>query len=221
MSNAASPPAAAPKTGGAPPKYKRKLSNYLLDAKLQLRYVLFVTVLSAVIAGALGYMIYSQRHSASASIEHDLGMEFHTEMQDISQKLDADDRWLIYKMVGVGVGLVIILSAYLTIMTHKVAGPLYKVSMYFDRMADGKLGRVTPLRQGDMLQDFYQAFSDAHAGLRTRATADADKLAELVVKLKEPGGGDEGDYRGEAKSQLTAALDDLGKHVEQRKKQLA
>ena len=216
MSNPA--PTAAP--SAAPrPKYKRKLSNYLLDKKLQLRYVLFVTVLSAVIAGVLGWLIYVQRHSASASIEHDLGMEFHTEMQDISNKLDAEDRMLIYKMIGVGVGLVVILSAYLTIMTHKVAGPLYKVSMYFERMADGKLGRVTPLRQGDMLQDFYQAFSDAHGAMRTRATADADKMAELAKQLE--GGGDAGDYRGEAKRDLSEAVAQLTQHAEQRKQSLA
>src|SRR5690242_4771574 len=59
--------------GGAPrPRYKRKLSNYLLDKKLQLRYVMFVTILSGAIAGSLGYLIYQQRHTASASIESDL-----------------------------------------------------------------------------------------------------------------------------------------------------
>ena len=36
---------------------QRKLSNYLLDKKLQLRYVVLVTLLSAVIAGSLGYLI--------------------------------------------------------------------------------------------------------------------------------------------------------------------
>ena len=54
----------------------------------------------------------------------------------------AEDRALVYKMVGVGVGLVVILSLYLLIMTHKVAGPLYKVSLYFDQMAEGRLGNV-------------------------------------------------------------------------------
>ena len=53
-------------------EYKRKLSNYLLDKKLQLRYVLLVTILSGVIAGALGYLIYQQKRAASESIEKDL-----------------------------------------------------------------------------------------------------------------------------------------------------
>ena len=56
-----------PKGAGGPPRtpYKRKMSNYLLDKKLQLRYVLLVTILSGIISGSLGYLIYQQRHSAS------------------------------------------------------------------------------------------------------------------------------------------------------------
>ena len=38
-------------------KHQRKLSNYLLDKNLQLRYILLVTLLSAVISGALGYIV--------------------------------------------------------------------------------------------------------------------------------------------------------------------
>jgi len=60
-----SDPTAATGAPASPrPRYKRKLSNYLLDKKLQLRYVLIVTVLSGVIAGALGFMIYQQRREA-------------------------------------------------------------------------------------------------------------------------------------------------------------
>jgi hypothetical protein len=207
------PPVVVPR-----PVYKRKLSNYLLDKKLQLRYVALVTLLSAVIAGALGYLIYVQRHSASSSIESDLLAQFNTELQGISNKLDAEDRMLIYKMIGVGIGLVMILSAYLTIMTHKVAGPLYKVTLYFDKMAEGKLGRVTPLRQGDMLQDFYQSFSDMHNAVRTRAVADADKLTDLAAALKSSG--NEADYRGEARSQLNDELERLVAHIDKRRQQL-
>jgi len=133
-----------PKGNAAPARqpYKRKLGNFMLDKKLQLRYVLLVTVLSALISASLGYLIYHQRHSASESIERDLAALTHNDaslaefQNQVADDMAADDRALVYKMVGVGLGLVIILSAYLVIMTHKVAGPLFKVSMYFDRMAE-------------------------------------------------------------------------------------
>jgi hypothetical protein len=195
-------------------KHQRKLSNYMLDKNLQLRYVLLVTILSAVIAGALGYMIYDQRRVASRSIEADLQAltnadASHREFQDqVASGLESDDHMLVYKMVGVGAGLVLILSAYLVIMTHKVAGPLFKVSMYFDQMTEGRLGPVTPLRRGDMLQDFFGDFKAMHESLRTRATADLDVMERAAAALRTaPGVGDK--------------LEAFDRHIAQRKKQLA
>jgi len=211
--------------GGPRPKYKRKLSNYLLDKKLQLRYVLLVTILSGVIAGALGYLIYQQKRAASESIEKDLQALTHADaaqedfQETVASGLESEDRALVYKMVGVGVGLVVILSLYLLIMTHKVAGPLFKVSMYFDRMAVGRLGVVTPLRQGDMLQDFYVNFKDMHDAVRARALVDHESLDKALAALREAKS--KADYRGEAQSKLDEALDELEKHLTERKKNLA
>jgi hypothetical protein len=122
-------------------------------------------------------------------------------------------------MVGVGVGLVIVLSGYLLIMTHKVAGPLYKVSMYFDRMADGKLGRVTPLREGDMLQDFYQTFSDMHASVRGRFAEDATEMEAALASLREVN--NNADYRGKLHGDFVGELDKLEQHLVERRKLLA
>lgn len=219
------PTAATAGPSGPRAKHTRKLSNYLLDAKLQLRYVLLVTILSGVIAGALGYLIYQQKRAASESIERDLQAltQADSSQEDFQEHvalgLESEDRALVYKMVGVGVGLVVILSLYLLIMTHKVAGPLYKVSMYFDRMAAGKLGVVTPLRQGDMLQDFYATFTDMHDTVRARAKADAGVLEQALHALRDAH--DQADYRGQARAQLADALDALEQHVTERKKNLA
>jgi hypothetical protein len=211
----------------SPPRsrHQRKLSNYMLDKKLQLRYVLLVTILSAVIAGALGYMIYDQRRTASESIERDLQAltqadASHQEFQEqVARGLASDDQALIYEMMALGLGLVVILSAYLVIMTHKVAGPLFKVSMYFDRMGEGRLGTVTPLRRGDMLQDFFGEFKETHESLRLRAQADVDAMERALGGLREAH--NQADYRGEARSRLDDTLDALDHHIAQRKKQLA
>jgi nitrogen fixation/metabolism regulation signal transduction histidine kinase len=200
-------------------RHQRKLSNYLLDKKLQLRYIFLVTILSALISGALGYMIYDQRRTASESIERDLQAltqadASRQEFEDhVASVLAADDQALIYKMFFVGLGLVVILSAYLVIMTHKVAGPLFKVSSYFDQMTEGRLGVVTPLRRGDMLQDFFSDFKAMHESLRTRSQADVEVMERAVAALR----GAEAAASGKLDSALTA----LDHHVAQRKKQLA
>jgi hypothetical protein len=207
--------------GDGPPKprtpYKRKLSNYLLDKKLQLRYILLVTILSGLISGSLGYLIYQQRHAASSAIEGDLAAltaddKTYNELREVvAADYRAEDRALMYKMVGVGVGLVVILSLYLLIMTHKVAGPLYKVSLYFDKMKEGRLGKVTALRDGDMLQDFYTNFREMHDAVRKRAQDHVGTLEVAAATLRGKAGSD---------AKLAEALDALDKHITQRKKNL-
>jgi methyl-accepting chemotaxis protein len=203
----------APKNGTPQrPPYKRKLSNYLLDKRLQLRYVLFVTILSGIIAGALGYLIYSQSATASDSIARAMDDPLFAEVKQTAiAELHSEDRILVYKMIGLGIGLIVILSAYLVIMTHKVAGPLYKVSMYFDRMAEGRLGNVTALRKGDMLQDFFGNFREMHEAVRKRMQTDVITLEGAVHALRSKAGTD---------PRMADALDAMDKHLTQRKKQL-
>lgn len=203
----------APKlAGGGRPPYKRKLTNYLLDKRLQLRYVLFVTILSAIIAGALGYLIYHQSATASDSLARAMDDPLFAEVKQTAiAELHSEDRVLVYKMIGLGIGLIVILSAYLVIMTHKVAGPLYKVSLYFDKMADGKLGKVTALRKGDMLQDFYGNFREMHEAVRTRMQSDVISMEGAANHLRSKAAND---------PKLAEALDALDNHVTLRKKQL-
>lgn len=200
-------------------RHQRKLSNYLLDKNLQLRYILLVTLLSAMISGALGYMIYDQSRLASESIERDLQVLTvgDTSRLEFTSILAGKDQALVYEMVGLGLGLVVILSAYLVIMTHKVAGPLFKVSTYFEQMAEGRLGVVTPLRRGDMLQDFFGEFKAMHESLRARAQADVAALERATTALRDARG--EADAAGRGK--LDDALTALDQHVAGRKKQLA
>ena len=208
---------------GQAPVYKRRLSNFLLDKRLQLRYVILVVTLSGLIAGTLGYLLYQQRSLAVDSIASDL-KELAAQSNDVGlsnvvDEFHSDNIALVYKMIGAGLGLVLVLSIYLLMMTHKVAGPLYKVSMYFDRMAAGKLGTVTPLRRGDMLQDFFAAFRDMHLAVRSRFIGDAEAMSRALVGLR--ASGNLADYRGDQRAKLDDALDALEKHLEERKKQLA
>jgi hypothetical protein len=215
------PTAATPSpTASGPTRHQRKLSNFLLDKKLQLRYVVVITLLSAVIAGLLGVMIFDQRRQSTQSIEHDL-QELVADQEDVANitaDYERQDRNLVYKMVGIGAGLAVILSLFLVVMTHKVAGPLYKTSLYFDRMAEGRLGTVTPLRHGDMLQDFFAKFKEMHDAVRGRAVADVDAMEQAVTALREAG--NRGDYRGEAWGKLAGELERLEAHVAERKQQL-
>ncbi len=116
-------------------------------------------------------------------------------------------------MVGAGLGLVVILSLYLVLMTHKVAGPLYKTSGYFDKMADGKIGPVWGLRKGDMLQDFFHSFQEMHDAVRARLQADVASMEKLLAAAKAAGIARSGE--------LGEELDTLEAHVAARKQALS
>jgi hypothetical protein len=181
--------------------YKRKLSNFLLDKTLQLRYVAFVTVLSAIISGSLGYLIYQQERDASEMIEQAAMSPMFADDPElqavIADDMESRDHNLLLVMVAVGVGLVIILSLYLVVMTHKVAGPLFKVALYFKKWEKGVLGEVYPLRKGDMLRDFYDDFKSTHDEVRGRFKAANEVAGRFVEACDKASVSDDGEL-GEA-----------------------
>jgi hypothetical protein len=95
---------------------------------------------------------------------------------------------------------VLSISAVGILITHKVAGPLYKIATFFGRMRDNRLGPAPAnLRKGDELQEFYLAFKDMHTAIRGRVEDDVrvigNALAALETAPQSPG--------------LTRALEDL------------
>lgn len=161
-------------------EHKRRFRNILLDRKLQLRYVISVTLASVIISGSLGYLIWRQEHHASQMIMEKLEGDFETETFDpdlqrvVESDLSSGDHDLLLTMFAFGCSLVLVLSTFLLIMTHKVAGPLYKLSRHFDDLAAGRFRQVRPLRRFDMLRDFHHKFEDCHAAMRARLEAECE-----------------------------------------------
>ncbi len=190
----------------------RKISNYLIDKKLQLRYVVFVTALSAVICGILGFLIWQQADVATNVIREQLA-DSPEMAKEVIRSLQSEDQNLVLTMVASGIGLVVLLSLLLVVMTHKVAGPLFKVTLYFDKMRDGRLDTVWPLRKGDMLRAFYQKFSSMHVAVKARHVEVNENLKSFVA-LAEAAGIDTSGDQGHR-------LDELRKHCEQRSEALS
>lgn len=205
-------------------KHRRRFSNYLLNKSLQLRYIGFVTVVSVLLSTALGYMIYQQETKASSELLRSVA-EFYCgnvppdqceelkSIQDVQGTLSETDSNLVLTMVGISVGLILVLVLYLLVMTHKVAGPLYKVSVYFNKMADGTLGETHPIRKGDMLQDFYENFRQMHVEVRERFQKDNDLLNRFLDACEQAGVEREGG--------LGTSLDRVQEHHQSRQKSLA
>ena len=174
---AAPPPEAAP-LSPLPAKHRRYLRHYIIDKRLQLRYIAIVSLLSAAISTLLGWLIWSQRAQASQTIRNSLlqAGDFigPTQQAEILQHLTGSDTTVLVRMGLVCGALIIVLSAVLLVMTHKVAGPLYVIGNYFDKLASGRLPLVHNLRRGDEFKTFHKKFKDMCNALRVRAEEDAE-----------------------------------------------
>jgi len=142
-------------------------------------YVLWVTCLSAVIATALGVLIYQQSTFASREIIAGLNaaeMEWLNPQakESIRQALGRSDMGLAATMLGIGIALALVLMASLIVVTHRVAGPLLRAVRYFDQLAAGRLPTVGPLRKGDQLTEFFATLGSTLEALRNRATQDIE-----------------------------------------------
>lgn len=85
-------------------------------------------------------------------------------------------RHIIYVMVASGLLLTLGLAVFGIKMTHRVAGPLHKVTLYLAKMRDGRYDKVYDLRRGDQLVEFYEHFKHAHAGVVAMEQADVERI---------------------------------------------
>jgi nitrogen fixation/metabolism regulation signal transduction histidine kinase len=81
--------------------------------------------------------------------------------------------------------LVILIGLAGIVVTHKVAGPIYKMKRQIKAVGEGKLRIPAPLRKGDDLGDFFEAFEKMVINLRGRQKEEIDKL-EAAIKTLEP-----------------------------------
>jgi len=180
-------------------KQRRKIRNYLIDRKVQLKITVVMVVLSSLLTGVLGFFWYNEIRKASAVIRINaistLGSEAARRLGD---ELASADKQRLLVLVGYALALALLIAAYGIVMTHRIAGPLYKITRHFNDIEAGRLYKLWGLRKGDQLQDFFAAFEGMNNALRQRVEADmlllneviaaidrGDDLADKVPKLRE------------------------------------
>jgi hypothetical protein len=104
-----------------------------------------------------------------------------------SAKIDATNRNIVFVLVGSGFLLTLGLAVFGIKMTHKVAGPLHKVTLYLGKMRDGRYDKVYDLRKGDQLVAFYEHFKHAHAGAVRLEQEDVARIKAALAAAEASG----------------------------------
>ena len=167
-------------------QHKRQLKNYLLNKRYQLRFTLFMVAVCALLMAGLGLYVMRHVESVTKISINDLDKS-QAYLQDADkEKAHLLSRERMMRMILIGTGVVVSVGLFLygIKMTHKVAGPLYKVTLYFDKVKNGKFDPVYGLRKGDQLIEFYDHFREAHSALRKRQEEDVAVLKGVVASAE-------------------------------------
>lgn len=166
------------------PVYKRKVKNYLLDVGLQLRYTAAIVIVAVALTIVLGHRIYRATQDTSKVILW-TGLVDPATSNELQSQFAQSDRTVLFGIIGFGVILVLSIGGVGILLTHKVAGPLYKISSFFGRIRDNRLGPApAKLRKGDELQDFYLSFREMHTAIRGRTEEDVRVLENALAVLE-------------------------------------
>jgi hypothetical protein len=166
------------------PAYKRKVRNYLLDVGLQLKYTATIVIVAVVVTAFLGTKMYMATRDVSKVILW-TSLVDPSSAEELQAQFSNSDRWVMWGIIGFGVVLVLSISAVGILITHKVAGPIYKIATFFGRVRDNRLGPApASLRKGDELQEFYLSFREMHQAIRERTEEDVRALGNAIAALE-------------------------------------
>lgn len=96
-------------------------------------------------------------------------------------------QYLIFGIVIVSALLLLVLGVGLAgvVVTHKVAGPVFKMKRLLGELAKGHFRVVARLRKGDELQDFFDAFNLAAAELERRQADELSRIDSVLALLRD------------------------------------
>lgn len=189
---------------------KRRLRNFLLNPRFQLKYTGMVVAVSVVVACILGYLVYQHSTDLTAAVTAaDMINAMTPEAQELLiEESEAQDRRILYGIIGGIVLLALALGVTGIVVTHKVVGPTFKLKRLIRDVAGGHLKIEGRLRKGDELQDLFIAFEEMVASLRERQVAEIVRLDEAIEKAKASGASDE------AVAEIVAVRDDMQKTLD-------
>jgi len=154
------------------PKFKRK--QYLIHKKFQLKYVGLILALMILTAALCSYVVY------------------YTSMISLGEKLAnvyPQGRLVsIVKIVNFRIMLSVLLITPLVVLTgiflsHKIAGPIYRMESFLKSMSAGDLtGRIV-LRKGDELNNLAEGINSLNDELRSSFILQKAEMEKILLEL--------------------------------------
>ena len=192
-------------------KKQRKVKNYLLDWRFQLKYTGMVLLVTIAVASVLGYVAYDfskgQTEAFTAQIAAQPDLDPDT-ASDLEQLAKAEDRKVRNAIIAGVLLMALALGITGIIVTHRVVGPTYRMRRLFQHVGEGHLEVTTGIRKGDELQELYHSFAEMVESLREQRAEDIERLEDTVTKMEAAG------VQSAYVTELRAVLDRIRKSVD-------
>lgn len=180
---------------------KRRVKNYLINTKLQLRFASWLLAVAAAISVVLGWVLWRSYAETSRVV----ALADPEVAEALAAAFASEDR---ARMVWLAVALAVVLVCLLgfaVVMTHRIAGPAFVLARTCRQVAEGNFERPRPLRERDMLVELGDDVAQMVDAIRDRDQDERDRLLSALGRLAEPGASDDDRKRAlEALEQLAA-----------------
>ena len=168
---------------------QRKLKNYLINKRFQLKYTLMIAILTTILVIILGYVIFRTVSQASdqlaACVLADETYASDAQVELLRASLAADKRKAFYVLFAFLFLLLFGITLSGIYITHKVAGPMFKIRKLMKDVDSNNLHLRGKLRKGDELLELFEDFDAMINRLRDGRKADIEKINEVTEQLKE------------------------------------
>src|SRR5947209_13414088 len=160
---------------------KRRLRNYLLNAKLQLRLASYLLGVGVALSLGLGWLLWRAYRETSRVIalsDPDVG-------DSIGIALANEDRVRII-IIGVALGGVLLcLLGSALVVSHRIAGPAFAIGRTCRQIAEGRLVMPRALRPRDLLVELGNDVAKMIAALRTQEAREREVALSAAAVLRD------------------------------------
>ncbi|MGZ6143527.1 MAG: hypothetical protein ACXWLM_09315 [Myxococcales bacterium] len=185
---------------------KRRLRNYLLDAKLQLRLASYLMGVGVALSLGLGWLLWRAYRETSRVIalgDPDSG-------DSIGLALANEDRVRIIVIGVILFGVFLCLLGSALVVSHRIAGPAFAIARTCRQVGEGNLTPPRPLRPRDLLVELGGEVAKMVEALRAREVRERDAALSAAAALRDANAG------ADARNAAADALETLAREKKAR-----
>jgi signal transduction histidine kinase len=188
--------------------HKRRVKNYLINTKLQLRFASWLLAVAAMISVVLGWVLWRSYAETSRVV----ALADPEVAEALAAAFASEDRERMVWLAAALACVLICLLGFAVVMTHRIAGPAFVIARTCRQVGEGNYERPRPLRERDMLVELADDVIAMVDAVREREQDERDRIAASVKTLADPS------TSSEDRTRAALALDAL---VAEKSKRLA